>query len=78
MKRNEGTLDRIIRIILGVILLAAGIWGCVTGALMWVLIIVGAIALVTGLIGWCGLYAVFGCSTCKVKPPEKPEEKPSA
>ncbi len=63
MKRNEGTLDRIIRIILGVILLAVGIWCGVTGALMWVLIVIGAIALITGLIGWCGLYALCGCTT---------------
>lgn len=81
MKRNEGTLDRIIRVILGVILLAVGIWGCVwgcvTGALMWVLIVVGAIALVTGIIGWCCVYALCGWSTCKVAP-EKPGEKPAA
>ena len=84
MKRNEGTLDRIIRVILGVILLAVGIWGCVcgcvcgcvTGALMWVLIVVGAIALVTGIIGWCCLYALCGWSTCKIA--EKPGEKPAA
>lgn len=82
MKRNEGTLDRIIRIVLGVILLAVGIggcvWGCVTGALLWVLIIVGAIALVTGLIGWCGLYALLGWSTCKVAAAPAAGEKPKA
>lgn len=66
IKQNEGTLDRVIRVMVGsVALLAAFFW--LSGALQMVAYIVGAIALVTGLIGFCGIYAVFGISTCKTK-----------
>ncbi len=59
MKKNIGTTDRIIRIILGVAILALGYyyqnwWG-----------IIGLIPLATGLVGWCGLYTLFGMSTKK-------------
>jgi len=77
MTRNEGTVDRIIRIVVGVVLLVAGILGWVTGALMWVFIVIGAIALITGVIGWCGVYALFGISTYKAAPKaEGPPQEP--
>ena len=61
MKTNEGTLDRTVRVILGLVLIGVGYsmnswWGAV-----------GLIPLVTGLVGWCPLYAIAGFSTCKVK-----------
>ena len=64
MKKNEGAVDRIIRVVLGILLLIwafAGLQG--TGA--WVAGIVGAILLVTGLIGYCALYSLFGIRTNK-------------
>jgi len=69
MERNEGTLDRVIRIILGVILIGLGIffqssWGMVA---MIVLIVLGLIALITGIVGFCGLYKLFKISTIKKK-----------
>lgn len=66
INQNEGTFDRVIRVIVGsVALLAAFFW--LSGTLQVVAYIVGAIALVTGLIGFCGIYAIFGISTCKTK-----------
>jgi uncharacterized membrane protein HdeD (DUF308 family) len=67
MKKNEGTIDRVIRVILGIILIGLGIyfqnsWGLVA---MIVLIILGLIALITGIIGYCGLYKFFKISTIK-------------
>lgn len=62
MKTNEGTLDRAMRVIAGIVLLALlytgtiGIWG-------WV----GLVPLLTGAIGWCPLYTVLGIKTCPVK-----------
>jgi uncharacterized membrane protein HdeD (DUF308 family) len=69
LKKNEGTADRVIRVILGVILIGLGIyfqsaWGMIA---MIVLIIVGLIALVTGIIGYCGLYNVLKINTLKKK-----------
>ena len=65
MKKNEGTVDRIIRVVLGALLLIWAFAG-LHGAGAWVAGIVGAILLVTGLIGYCALYSVFGIRTCKV------------
>jgi len=62
MKANEGTIDRILRVILGVALISivyAGPqtpWG-------WV----GIVPLATGLVGMCPLYSILGINTCPVK-----------
>ena len=55
MTRNEGNIDRIVRIVLLFSHLASRS------------IHAGIVPLATGLIGWCPLYAVFGLSTCPVK-----------
>ena len=61
---NMGSTDRIIRVVLGIILLAVGffslggVWGIVLG-------IVGVILLVTAAIGWCPLYLPFKINTRK-------------
>ena len=62
MKANEGTLDRAVRIILGLALIAMAYLGHI-GAWGYI----GVVPLATGLIGWCGLYSVLGINTCKVK-----------
>ena len=59
MKKNMGLLDRRIRIVLGLLIIAAGIyfntwWG-----------LVGVVFLATSLISWCPLYLPFGLSTRK-------------
>ena len=61
---NEGVWDRVIRMLLGVILafVAWMMWPGPTGA---VLLVLAAIALVTGVVGWCGLYELLGISTNK-------------
>lgn len=62
MSKNEGTVDRVLRVILGLVLLSLVFVGPQT---MWGLI--GIIPLVTGLVGTCPVYSVLGISTCKVK-----------
>jgi hypothetical protein len=60
---NEGTWDRLIRILVGV---ALGYAAWVTwAAISLVSLVIGAIALVTGLAGWCPAYAACGISTRK-------------
>jgi len=63
MKLNESPADRIIRIVLGVILAALAITGVATGALAVVAWVVAAILLVTGIVGFCPLYAILRFST---------------
>ena len=65
LKRNEGTLDRILRVVLGVALLA-GYYFNGDGAYSW-LYLLGVIPLVTGAIGSCPLYSIIGISTCAMK-----------
>jgi hypothetical protein len=59
MKLNEGPIDRIVRVALGIVLLGLGIF-VVKGTLGIVLDVVGAIALITGAVGFCLLYRLFG------------------
>jgi hypothetical protein len=62
---NEAGWDRIIRVILGVVLLLLG-WGeFVTGSAGLLLKIIGFIPLLTGLIGFCPLYTLLGFRTNK-------------
>jgi uncharacterized membrane protein HdeD (DUF308 family) len=66
MEKNEGTTDRVVRVILGIILLYVGaIYMGLSGILSYIVVIVGLLLLVTGLIGFCYLYSVFGMNTCK-------------
>ncbi|MFN4099005.1 MAG: DUF2892 domain-containing protein [Pararhodobacter sp.] len=65
--RNTGTLDRVLRIIVGLALLA-GFFFSPDAPYRWALLL-GLIPLVTGLLGTCPLYSVFGFSTCPVKRP---------
>ncbi|MDD5177058.1 MAG: DUF2892 domain-containing protein [Sterolibacterium sp.] len=61
MKQNVGGVDRILRIVAGLGLIA---WAAMGGP-VWAWI--GALFLVTGAIGWCPPYAIFGFNTCGVK-----------
>lgn len=66
MKRNMGTLDRVLRILVALILGALYLFDVVQGTLGIVLLIIAGILLVTGLIGYCHLYTLLGISTqCK-------------
>lgn len=60
MKANVGGIDRILRIVLGVVLIALAATGTV-GAWGWI----GVVPLLTGLIKFCPLYPILGMSTCK-------------
>jgi len=62
LKKNVGTIDRALRIILGLALLA-GFFLDSGAAYSW-LYLIGIIPLVTGLMSSCPLYAIFGMSTC--------------
>ena len=63
LRLNESTLDRAIRVVLGAILVALALFGGVAAPLIYVVWAVAAIALVTGVIGFCPLYALFRFST---------------
>ncbi len=62
MKRNEGTIDRALRIIVGIVLLALVFVGPQT-PWGWI----GIVPLVTGLVGMCPVYSILGINTCGIK-----------
>ncbi len=70
MKKNMGTADRIIRVILAIIFGALYFTGTVTGTVGIVLLVLGAVFLLTSLVSVCPLYSLFGISTCPVRTSE--------
>lgn len=64
MKNNVGGIDRVIRIVAGLVLVALAATGTV-GWWGWL----GLVPLATGLLGWCPPYSLLGINTCKVKNP---------
>ncbi|MBS0171018.1 MAG: DUF2892 domain-containing protein [Nitrospira sp.] len=71
MACNVGGIERPIRIILGVLLIGIGVFGGLTGAAMGVVLAVGAIALVTGTIGFCPVWTLLGINTCPIEARKK-------
>ena len=65
MKNNVGGIDRILRFVLGLVIIILGIvfqswWG-----------IIGIVPIFTASINWCPLYLPFGITTCKTMEPKK-------
>ncbi len=60
---NESGIDRIIRVVLGIVLVALYWSGMVAGGLGVVFLVLGIIALVTGIVGFCPLYALLKIRT---------------
>jgi hypothetical protein len=63
LKMNESGLDRIIRVVVGIVFLALYFANVVSGGLGIVFIVLGALALVTGVIGFCPLYSLLKIKT---------------
>lgn len=59
MIQNVGGFDKILRIVVGVVLIALALIG-VFAPWGWI----GVVPLVTALAGWCPAYAIFGLKTC--------------
>ncbi|HMD88218.1 MAG TPA: DUF2892 domain-containing protein [Anaerolineaceae bacterium] len=62
---NESGVDRMIRVVIGIALLASALGGIVTGGLGIFLIVIGGILLLTGVVGFCPLYRLFNFRTNK-------------
>lgn len=60
MKTNMGMIDRVLRIIVGLVLIALTLAGTI-GVWGWI----GVVPLATGVVGLCPLYLPFGIKTCK-------------
>lgn len=65
--KNVGGIDRVIRIAAGLALVFAAYR--TGGPAAYILGGAAVIALIAGLVGWCGLYALLGVNTCKIDKP---------
>ena len=60
---NEAPIDRVVRVVLGIVLAAVAVGGAVIAPLLYVVWLVAAILLVTGIVGFCPLYALLRVGT---------------
>jgi Protein of unknown function (DUF2892) len=67
MKKNLGNTDRIIRLLLAGVFALLWFQNIVTGTWGIVLLVLAAVFVLTSLISFCPLYAIFGISSCPVK-----------
>ncbi len=67
MKVNVGPTDKIIRVVIGIVLLLLAFLFPMSQVLKIIFIVVGVISLLTSLTGFCLAYTLFGINTCKAK-----------
>ncbi len=67
MKKNMGTVDRIIRTVIALILAGLYFSGIITGTVGLVLLILAGVFVLSSLVSFCPLYTLFGFSTCPVE-----------
>jgi len=67
-EKNVGSLDRVVRIIFGIILLAVFAIGAVASPWSYLVALIGLILLVTGALGTCMLYSLVGLNTADKTP----------
>lgn len=67
MKKNMGTTDKLIRVIIAIVLLVLYYTGVIQGTWAIVALVVALIFALTSLVSFCPLYTLFGINTCKTK-----------
>lgn len=65
MKKNMGTVDRTVRVVLALVVFGLYLMGAISGAAALVLGALAVIFVVTGLVGFCPLYVPFKISTLR-------------
>jgi len=67
MKKNMGTIDKVVRILIAIVIIVLYFVNVISGTLGIVLLILSAIFILTSLISFCPLYLPFGINTGKKK-----------
>jgi len=65
MKKNMGTIDRVIRILLAIVVIVLYLTGTISGTAAVILGVLALVFIITGLIGFCPLYVPLKISTIK-------------
>jgi Protein of unknown function (DUF2892) len=71
MTCNVGGIERPIRIVAGILVIGVGAFATLPPIGTAIALVVGTIALVTGAIGYCPLWALLGMNTCPIETPRK-------
>lgn len=67
MKKNMGSVDRIIRLVLAAVFAILFFTNTVTGTFGIILLVLAVVFILTSLVGFCPLYTIVGMNTCSVK-----------
>ena len=65
MKKNMGSLDRTLRIIVAALVAVLYFTGMIQGTWAIILLVLAVVFLLTSFVSFCPLYAIFGINTCK-------------
>lgn len=67
MKKNMGNTDRVIRILLALVFVSLYYFGIVPGLFGMALVLLSVVFVLTSLVSFCPLYALFGVNSCPAK-----------
>lgn len=67
MKKNMGTIDRIIRLVIAAVITLLYFNNTITGTLGIILMVLAGVFVLTSLVSFCPLYTLVGINTCKAK-----------
>jgi hypothetical protein len=67
MKKNMGSIDRVVRVLVALVIGGLYLANVISGTVAIVLLALGGIFLLTSLVSFCPLYLPFGINTCKKK-----------
>ena len=67
MKKNMGSVDKIVRVLVAIIIAVLYWQGIISGTLGIVLLVFAGVFVLTSLISFCPLYTILGLNTCKKK-----------
>lgn len=67
MKKNMGTLDRLLRVVVALIIGVLFYLGKLEGMVGYVLVLLAGVFLITSIFSFCPLYIPFGINTCEKK-----------
>jgi len=67
MKKNMGTIDKVIRILVALVVVVLIFTNVITGTLAYILLALSAVFVLTSFLGFCPLYLPFGLSTRKTE-----------
>lgn len=67
MKTNMGSLDRILRVVVAIVIAVLYFTGTISGVVGYTLLALGGVFILTSIVSFCPLYLPFGISTCPKK-----------